>query len=328
MAAYSIVKLFFTSPLHISRGQTEEYDRSAAMLHSDTIAGALASAFAFLFPGVDVKTFMESFRVSSAFPFTHDLLFFPKPMAKLPVPVNFQDHKLPKKLKKVEFLEKQVFEKVLNNKEIKISDDCFIGSFMTEGKNDQLPFYVKEVQQRVMVPRDGAGDSLPYYIDRIWFKEGSGLFFLIDTGKQESILKACLRFLADTGVGTDKSVGNGQFRLSDSIIEDIEINVPKKAEKQVCLSLYCPLKEELNPTVLDGSSYNLEKRGGYMAGSSNDALRHLRKKQVFMFSCGSVFPQEKLEGKITEISPEWNAPGMHPVYRDGRGFFLPMVATI
>lgn len=328
MAVYSIVKFFFTSPLHISRGQTEEYDRSATMLHSDTIAGALASAFTFLFPGEDVKSFMESFRVSSAFPFTHNQLFFPKPMAKLPVPVNSEDNKLPKKLKKVEFLEKQVFEKVLNNHEIRLSDECFVGNFMTDEKNDLLPFYKKEVQQRVMVPRDGAGDSLPYYIDRIWFKEGSGLFFLIDAGKQDSTLKACLRFLSDTGIGTDKSVGNGQFTLSESIIEEIEINIPEKADKQVCLSLYCPVKKELNIALLEGSSYNLEKRGGYMAGSSEDALRHLRKKQVFMFSCGSVFPNEKLKGKITEISPEWNKPIMHPVYRDGRGFFLPMVATI
>jgi len=325
MATFKIIKLFFVSPLHISRGQTEEYDRSASMLHSDTIAGALASVYAFLFPGEDVKSFMESFRVSSAFPFTQDLLFFPKPMAKLPVPVTMDDHKLPKKLKKVEFLEKQVFEKVLNNKELMISDECFVGNFMTEGKNDQLPFYVKEVQQRVMVPRDVAGDSVPYYIDRIWFKQGSGLFFLIDSGKQEPIIKACLRFLSDMGLGTDKSVGNGQFILSELVIEDVEINIPAKAQMQISISLYCPLKEELSLELLNGSSYNLEKRGGYMAGSSNDELRHLRKKEVFMFSCGSVFPEAKLKGKITEISPEWDTPGMHPVYRDGRGFFLPMV---
>jgi len=328
MATYKIVKLYFISPLHISRGQTDEYDRSASMLHSDTIAGALASAFAFLFPGEDVKSFMESFRVSSAFPFTQDVLFFPKPMAKLPVPKKTEDHKLPKKLKKVEFLEKQVFEKVLNNQELNISDEVFHDNFLTNEKTDLFPFYRKEVQQRVMVPRNGAGDSLPYYVDRIWFKEQSGLFFLIDAGKQESTLKACLRFLSDTGIGTDKSVGNGQFKLSDKIIEEIEINIPKKADKQVCLSLYCPVKEELNLALLDGSSYNLEKRGGYMAGSSNDALRHLRKKQIFMFTCGSVFPNEKLNGKITEISPEWNKPVMHPVYRDGRGFFIPMIATI
>nr|NQU94492.1 type III-A CRISPR-associated RAMP protein Csm4 [Bacteroidota bacterium] len=265
--------------------------------------------------------------VSSAFPFSRNLLFFPKPMAKLPVSENPEDSKLPKKLKKVEFLEKQVFEKVLNKQEINVAEDCFNDSFMTDGKNDQLPFYQKEVQQRVMVPRDGAGDSIPYYIDRIWFKEGSGLFFIIETGKEESIIKACLRYLSDTGFGTDKSVGNGQFRLPEPIFENIDVELPEDADKQVSLSLYCPAKEEINHSMLDESSYNLEKRGGYMAGSSNDEFRHLRKKQVYMFSCGSVFPQARLAGKITDIRPEWNTQDMHPVYRDGRGFFLPLLES-
>ena len=60
-------------------------------------------------------------------------------------------------------------------------------------------------------------------------------------------------------------------------------------------------------------------RGGFMAGSNNEHLRHLRRKTVYMFDTGSVIVSgAKLEGKIVNVAPQWNAQDIHPVYRSGR----------
>jgi CRISPR-associated protein Csm4 len=327
MATYRIIKLYFTSPLHLSRGQTEEYDRAAPMLHADTISGALASAFTALFPDEDVKEFMHSYKVSSAFPFSTETLLFPKPMTRLPVNENTHDLGFAKKIKKTEYVDQKLFEAILNMQEIELESAHFYGNMMVSKKSASFPFYKKDVQQRVMVPRSGDGDSVPYYIERTWFKEGTGLFFLVEVGDNEQQLKSCMHFLADSGLGTDKSVGNGQFKLSEPIIEEIDLKVPEKSDMQLNLALYCPVKTEISLAFLENSSYNLELRGGFLAGSSNDKIRHLRKKKVYMFSCGAVFPANELKGKILDLSPEWDSEDMHPVYRDGRGFFIPIKST-
>ena len=90
------------------------------------------------------------------------------------------------------------------------------------------------------------------------------------------------------------------------------------------LSLYCPANDELDDEALNRSSYSLIKRGGYIAGSSQKKFRHFRKKSIFMFQEGSVFPSNiKLKGKVIDLKPD-TTPELHPVYRDGTSIFLPL----
>lgn len=327
MTDYQIIKLFFTSPLHLSRGQTEEYDRAANMLHSDTIAGAIGAAYAQLFPSHDIRSFLDSFIVSSAFPFYNENLYFPKPMTKLPLKEDSSGYGLAKKIKKAVFLDQILFEKVLNKLEIDLNNVEVTNGLMSTKPGINLSFFKRDVQQRVMVPRGGNGDSVPYYVERTWFAENSGLFFFIKSEKNIATIKSCMRYLADSGLGTDKSVGNGQFRLSESIVETIKLNSADSSNAQLVISLFCPEKDEIDLDLLSNSAYNLELRGGYIAGSSNEKLRHLRKKKVYMFSCGSVFPKKKLSGKILDLTPQWNENELHPVYRSGKGFFIPINVT-
>ena len=48
MARFKIVRLEFRSPLHLGRGLGEAYDTAEKTLHSDTLSGALTSAFCML----------------------------------------------------------------------------------------------------------------------------------------------------------------------------------------------------------------------------------------------------------------------------------------
>lgn len=44
-----------------------------------------------------------------------------------------------------------------------------------------------------------------------------------------------------------------------------------------------------------------------------------------MFSVGSVFKtNERLNGKIADLRPEWNTIEMHPVFRSGRPLSIPI----
>jgi CRISPR-associated protein Csm4 len=76
---------------------------------------------------------------------------------------------------------------------------------------------------------------------------------------------------------------------------------------------------------LSESKYGLILRGGYIAGSQEESFRHLLKKSIYMFGVGSTFTSSKpLQGKVVDLKPKWNDERMHPVYRSGRPFYVPI----
>jgi CRISPR type III-A-associated RAMP protein Csm4 len=326
---YRVIKMKFTSPLHISRGQTNYYDQSEKVIHSDTLKSALFSIGKKTW-GDDIgERFFDSFLLSSAFPYKESHLFFPKPMVKLPIKIQGHgkedEGRENKIMKKIEYLEKELFVEVLKGEEINVSEKQFVGKgiFVTEqplAKTFQI--FKSELQQRVFVPRGGNADTEPYYVDRLCFNEKSGLFFLMDC-KDESFdqIAQLLNILADEGIGTDRSSGNGQFEVEH---DELTMSYPDDADMQMALGLYCPAEDEINDRLLKNSSYLLTKRGGYIAGSTQTEHYSKRKKYVYMFQTGSVFPEEnELKGKRVDLRPD-NIGEIHPVWRDGRTLFIPM----
>ena len=123
---FTIVKLHFgRSVLHLSRGK-EDYDQGEEMLHSDTLKSALFVAALHLYPQHSDekagKQFLESFSLSSAFPFYGGEYFFPKPVTKTQTMAGMKedDPKQSKKLKKLSFLGKSYFEDLLSGGKRKI----------------------------------------------------------------------------------------------------------------------------------------------------------------------------------------------------------------
>ena len=74
MAQYEVLKLNFNSPLHIGSGR-ETYDTMMSQLHSDTLSGAIASIWCKIFGSKDLDLFMQSYTLSSCFPFKADSFF-------------------------------------------------------------------------------------------------------------------------------------------------------------------------------------------------------------------------------------------------------------
>lgn len=332
MADFKIFKLHFLAPLHLSKGKTDDYGESEEILHSDTIKSALFVCARQLFGANEIgdnDSFFNSFQISSAFPFFEDELFFPKPMAKIQpfkneeIPEEFQA----KKHKKVVYLGKSYFEDLINEQKLSISkDDLTVdGKFVsnhTTIKKLASPIFKSEVQQRVTIPADYSEDPTPYYVDRLFFAQGAGLWFAFKgDDKMLELVSKALKLLGDSGIGTDRSVGNGQFESSQSIMS---LHTPENAKHQLSLSLWCPQEEEISESFLKNSSYGLIKRGGYIASPAKMEHLTLRKKSIYMFTEGSIFPNNKiLKGKVANLKPDI-AVVTQDVWRDGLAFMIPI----
>lgn len=330
----------FKGGLHLSRGLTNAYDKSLDTLHSDTIKSALFVCALSLYGSEQVgEGFLKSFKISSAFPFFNSqtrgerLYFFPKPeIDRLPLDVR-SDVGKEKKLKKLEYLEKSLFEQLIAGQSATLSPDDFSGKYAAAPAVQLRATLLKEncehitrshPFQHVAISRDHSTDSEPYYVDKIFFHNNAGLFFLVEAeGETIDMLKAAMRLLADNGIGTDRNVGNGQFEAS---FDQIELNLPAQADYEMALSLYCPQREEVGSQDMERAYFSLIKRGGYVSSPEREEHQTLRKKSIYMFGEGSIFPKyPNRKGKIVDLKPEYTGFD-HPVWRDGQAIFLPYKA--
>jgi CRISPR-associated protein Csm4 len=335
---FKILKLHFRSPLHLSKGKTDDYGESEELLHADTLKSALyVCVRQMLGPGAvgDTDAFFRRFRTSSAFPFVGNELFFPKPQARIqPFPDDeVAEERQAKKHKKLAFLGQSYFEDLITDQKRKLRRDDFTadGRFVSDHADvralGRTPVFATDVQQRVTIPASYEEDPLPYYVDRLYFSETAGLWFAFEASEGDNTvyaeMLAALKYLGDCGIGTDRSVGNGQFEVNEA---SLVLHVPDQPTHQLLLSLWCPEKTELDADFLGESAYGLVKRGGYMA--SPDRPEHLtyRKKSIYMFTEGSLFPHrpdKPLLGKITDLKPDATEVTQH-VWRDGLAFTVPI----
>src|SRR5450759_4419793 len=325
MAEFNVLKMNFLSPLHIGQGVTESYGRSGRILHSDSLSGALAAVYSVQNPAEDVKLFMENYKISSAYPFIHEGLFFQKPMIKLPFSATGESPNLTKRIKSLEYFDKESFESILIGKELNLDRNHFAGNgkyYLSSGSSDFISSFSSEVVQRVAVPRGEGGDASPFYFERLSFSKECGLWFFYEVSSEyKNRFLESMILLGENGIGTDRTVGNGQFTIS---LETIDVKLPVSNKNRLLISLFCPTEPDTKNYHPDNSSYLLIKRGGFIAGSSDVTHRHLRKKSIYMFLEGSVFDSH-IEGKIENLRPEWNDVNLHPVWRDGRAFSLPII---
>ncbi|GAB2596434.1 type III-A CRISPR-associated RAMP protein Csm4 [Spirosoma areae] len=335
---YKVLKLHFRSPLHLSKGKTDDYSESEEVLHADTLKSALyVCARQVLGADIvgDTDAFFRRFRISSAFPFVGNELFFPKPQARIQpfLDTEIAEERQAKKHKKLAFLGQSYFEDLITDRKRKLRRDDFTtdGRFVSDHADVRIlgeaPVFATDVQQRVTIPANYEDDPLPYYVDRLYFNQTAGLWFAFEDNENDNTaytdMLAALKCLGDNGVGTDRSVGNGQFEVSEA---SLTLRMPDQPTHQLLLSLWCPEQTELNTDFLGGGAYGLVKRGGYIA--SPDRPEHLtyRKKSIYMFTEGSLFlhrPGSAIIGKIADLKPD--APEVtQNVWRDGLAFTIPI----
>ncbi len=328
MAKFDIYKLHFTTSLHLGDNR-EDYGVSLKTIQSDTLYASIISCLAKL--GIDIPDNGDiGCNLTSLFPFyqektdTAPIYFFPKPLyQKLP---NLENVANAKKIKNVRWLEKEYFEKVLNghilfenNVEIKNIQDEYISAVKINSG-----FIDSNISPRVTVSRTGKEDAVPFYMDRIYFKGSSGLFFIVEGNTD--LLERGLELLQFEGIGTDRNIGNGSFTFSK---DTIDISLPDKTENSISMSVFIPENREQLKQMLEGDNvaYDFTRRGGWITTPPHNTLR---KNSIYAFLPASVFSdnekQPAIKGKIVDLAPVINfKPEInHPIWRNGRSIFLPI----
>lgn len=327
MAIFHLYKLHFTSQLHLGDAR-DDYSISLKSVQSDTLHAALVSCLAMMGKEIPVDGDL-GFSTSSLFPFYQKdesdtaVFFFPKPLTNSIPEGNIENAK---KIKKVSWLDKSYFEKVLAGENLFTNSqdvNNIHGEFLST-KEIEKDFIKSLVIPRVKITRSGSEDSVPFYMDRIFFSDHSGLFF-IATG-DTSLLETALNLLQHEGIGTDRSVGNGFFTYSK---ESVDLEIPSDSKTAMSLSLFIPESKKQLQSFLEGNNvaYDFLRRGGWVTTHPHNTLR---KNAVYAFTPGSVFYQQMtnfcIMGKIVDLKPDipFDPKIDHPVWRNGKSIFLPI----
>ncbi len=315
-----MVKLHFKSGFHLSKGNGD-YSDSSGFIQSDTMIASLVSALAEV--GTSEEELMhlqENIALSSTFPFSAEELFFPKLFQKIPFKNwNEKDTEFLKKLKKIKFVSQEIFESIINGKLLEKDQIRFSGNnnFLSS-REVHSKIFSSVIQERVSIDEDEA-DSVPFDFERVFFDRKCGLFFLFNANdeKTKKLFLTGLRIVADEGLGSGKHHGNGAFEFE--MLETI-LDIPNQADFQICLSMFCPKRDEAENIDWANSNYSLIKRGGIITSMSQH-YGNFRKKAVFMVQPGSCLKSEmKLGGKIIDLR-SGNHPS-HAIWRSGKSLFF------
>lgn len=293
---FKIYKLIFESPLHIGiEGMGAE--KIEDYIPSDTLWGAIINNYLQLFEVKNIDDFCKNspFKLSSTFPYSEELLFFPVPIGALDFLYNIVPVEKIKKVKKIRFLEKSIFEKIINAETIEyqqlnIASEYFDGSFLyllNDEEKIKSHFYKVIEIPRVTVDRynSTATEGEFFYFSQIHFDKKSGLFFMANFNDEqiEKKFDAALRLLSDEGIGADRTVGKGYFNF---VKENIEIKVPDDAIHFITLSLYHPKWEEIEKGLIEEAAYSLKNRKGF---AHHSGVQGKRRRSLRMFGEGSWF---------------------------------------
>ena len=318
-------RLTFTEPLLLSKTGTD-YADIELFIHSDTLKSALlVNAFQVGLATDQAKDFLDSFLISSAFPYYHHSLFFPKPYFKLPINANDNETKKNKQLKKIAFIEKESFFTIiqggeLNDRTHKYYDKTGRFLFHQEQEKEITIYKEEDVVHQTGINKQ---KDLLYATVRLRFNKEAGLYFLVQwqNKEYEALFNSALSLLADNGLGAYRTVGNGKFSYKKDETEFQIANIAD-ANAQLNLSLYIPATTEIENLKKDELlSYNLLKRGGYIASPEGATKMSWRKKTIFSFAEGSIFNTTPLKGDCVDLKPEGV---LHPIYREGRSIFIPI----
>lgn len=327
-----IVRLKFTTPIHISNNRTD-YGISETFLHSDTLYSAILSAWSYLgFQEYLVSLQNIPFVCSSLFPY---ISYENKYYYFLPRPLSFQPSvniDLLKKVKKIEFIQAEIFKKIQKGEEITITEDNLKGNFLTE-ITDNIKIYEKSVQNRVRIPR-GFGFSQPFYVDRLYFSDNAGLYFFLkcESPEVEKAISSALDYLRLEGFGTDRNVGNGKFEFE--IDENAQIIHFEGLDTtySMNLSLFIPEKHKDFVEIIDeNSKFTVLIRGGWI--TSYHYLT-FRKKYIRTIGEGSTLRiPNGISGRIVDVTPDISllptyAQNIHRIYRVGKAIWVPIKFSI
>lgn len=186
----------------------------------------------------------------------------------------------------------------------------------------------REAMQHNHIDRMGGAtvEGMLFYREEIFFAPGTSLWALLRADEKDMTryIQPALRYLADTGLGADRTSGKGQF---DITIEPAPvIPVVKIPGAMMTLSHYLPGTDEFDPQG-EPLSYTLkilrpkreQKYPRLLLNGQKSAPVY--KQALRVFEPGSVFPfktQKELYGRLARLTP----PEQEPVFQSGTALML------
>jgi len=331
LKTFTIYRLTFTTPLHISNIKAD-YGRSEQAIHSDTLVAAVMQMWAKSGNENWINQYSQM-ALSSLFPWLTDpdgiiRYFLPRPKMWRSSEHKFTtDHfDKHKEYKKIAWIETPCYKDFLNDT-LEVNMDYLQEEFYISTFHAKPDFVVKGIVPRIMRPRDEHEATRIFYMDRLFFNQGSGFYFIIASHEELGIeflprFEGALKLLGEEGIGTDRNVGQGKF---DFVTDTIDLDLPDKATHFVTLGTYNPGDECARPIPIDQhTSYDTMKRGGWMG----EPFGTYRKRSVNMFKPGSVLPgsikPDCTGGRIIDVTPlNTPIPVAYTVLRSGRTLLLP-----
>lgn len=211
--------------------------------------------------------------------------------------------------------------------EVTAKDDILCTS--DEAKTLPEKLIEKEAMQHNQIDRLAGAtvEGMLFYREEIFFAPSVGLWTLLRAESRdfERYILPALRYLADTGLGADRTVGKGHF--------DIEIqsglSMPSASSPQGMMSLshYIPLAGEFRLDNEEQLAYRLKtlrpKREQKYPRSLPAGVRSMPiyKQATQVFEPGSVFPfaiRKEIYGRLVRLTPIDH----EPVYQSGAALMV------
>lgn len=298
---YEIYKLKFTTGVHFGDGMLND---SIYTFRADTLFSAMYIEA--LKAGLERKLYegvcSGKLLFSDALPYVEDQYMVPKPILYIE-PKNRGDSSDKKKYKKLKYLPADKL-------------DAYLSGNIDLDKDPMKEF--GEFSQRTMAAVRREDETLPYQVGVYRYKEGRGLYFIVGYREPEmlELAESLLEAVSFGGIGGKKSGGLGRFEYKKGRRDGkLKERLGQSGTYQMLLSCALPQKEEME-SALEGASYLLEKRSGFVA-SETYAEELRKKKDLYVFSAGSCF-KNPFRGSVYDVSEGGN----HPVYRYGLSMFM------
>lgn len=169
-------------------------------------------------------------------------------------------------------------------------------------------------------------EGMLFYREETFFAPGAGLWAALRTDEQDfaRYIQPALRYLADTGLGADRTSGKGQFDITVEFAFDLPRAKTPKA--LMTLSHYLPDADEFDPqgeplayTIKTLRPKREQKYPRLLPEGQKSAP--IYKQALRVFEPGSVFPlknQKELYGRLARLTP----PGQEAVFQSGAALMV------
>jgi CRISPR-associated protein Csm4 len=363
MAKWQLVKLDFQgSPVHFGEVGIG-LEAITERIHSDTLFSAWVSAYAKLYPEL-INELLDKFpytanphqlsappfQISSTLVYGHpenskentsECIYYLPTLLQPPRNYPINDLKLAKIFRKLKFVPREIWQRwyqgqgfdTADQDELLTKPEARQGKLTDAGTFCYSEMFKNQTLPKVSVDRIHHGTNF-YHTSFTYFPAQAGIYFLFKMSEPDPILlqqlQASLALLGDEGIGGERSSGAGRFQATwydlsptwRSIIQEESTTHNSHAlislfwdDPKICADLLAN----------SNTRYQLQERGGWISAQSG---RQLRRKNVQMFTEGSVFLKPP-QGQLVIVTPqELNRKKHHPIYRSGISLSLPVTLQL